>query len=65
MHKNELAWFTDYGKAKFNKLNLLQEDKTNLRRRKQIKEGWMGPQTNKGRMDGTAPKCKAASHHPY
>ena len=42
MHENELAWFTDHGKAMYDELNLQQEDETKLLRRRRIKEGWMG-----------------------
>ena len=42
MQENEPAWFTDYGKAQFEELNMLQEDETRLRRRKQLKQGWLG-----------------------
>jgi hypothetical protein len=42
MHKNEPSWFTDYGKAQFEELNLLQEDETKRRHRQRMKQGWMG-----------------------
>jgi hypothetical protein len=41
MNENEVAWFTDYGKATYDALHLLQEDERKQDRRKRIKAGWM------------------------
>jgi hypothetical protein len=41
MREHEESWFTDYGKAFYDELNLLQEDEKKKDRRKRIKDGWM------------------------